>query len=177
MRTFAQTVLTHGLLITGLLAVSCTKEVAPVNDNESYDKATYLLRITPGYGSGVKNGTKEIYGQKIRSTWDEDLGIVWLGTDEVNLPIATITLEVGENHPTADPPHADAHNITISTSDVRFGTAEELNAKLFVADYAMILFPKRGAEHFTGLIQGLTMREVTTGEEVQVAFEFVTVSE
>lgn len=164
-------------LIMGLLLVSCEKEVAPINDNESYDKSSYTLKIFGAGGAGVTDDHKLIHGKTIESTWDDELGLVWLGTDRDSVPIATITFEVGEFHEYSEYDYVDAHKIHISTTDVRVGTSEQLNAKLYTAEEGEILFFKRGGNYVTGLLRVHNMSEINTGQLVFVTCDFVVVSD
>jgi len=164
-------------LVAGMLIVSCEKEVAPINDNESYDKSSYTLKIYGAGGAGVTGDHKLIHGKTIESTWDDELGLVWLGTDRDSVPIATITFEIGEFHVYSEGDYADAHKIHISTTDVRVGTSEQLNAKLYTAEEGDILLFKRGGNYVKGVLSVPYMSEINTGQLVNAVCEFVVVAD
>lgn len=164
------------IFFVGSLTTFCTTEVAPVNDNESYDKASYTLEITPGDGAGVSDGTKLVYGKTIECTWDDEIGIVWLGTDRDSVPIATITFKVGAvTKKSPDYDYVDAIGLAISTTDRRTGTSEQLNAKTYRADEALIIDLKRGGNYVTGTILAKLV-EINTSEKANAKCRFVAVS-
>jgi hypothetical protein len=92
-----------GILLLNLLTFeSCEKkDIKPSSDAGKYnfDKPVYALYIKNGTLSGsdsldASNADKTILGNTIEANWDEELGLIWLGTDSELEPIATITMEI-----------------------------------------------------------------------------------
>lgn len=68
----------------------------------------------------------------VDTNWDDDLGIIYLGSDDIAEPIGTVTLLIGPiSSGTNGGRTATITDATVSTSRVRVGTGEELDAKLW----------------------------------------------
>ena len=101
-----------------LVLISCSE----LTDGDRRDKASYLITIT-----GSEGGPHILVGENIDSNWDRDNGIIYLGTDDNNEPIGTITLIIG----TITGGEANVIDAIVSKTDVRVGTGAELNGRTF----------------------------------------------
>jgi len=71
-------------------------------------------------------------GIDVDASWDNDLQAVYLGTDDTFEPLGTLRMDVEFN------PAGALHFINeavLSTTDVRVGTAAELNARLYTLKF------------------------------------------
>lgn len=125
------------LLVLALGSCSKDQEPAPVPSSsgppppefEYYTESGYLLDLFTIAGEGE---AKTLIGEHdIDGNWIQELGLIYLGADDVHEPLGTLTL-------TIDTPEVGKHgyqarilSATLSTTDVRVGTAAELNARLY----------------------------------------------
>ena len=141
-----------------LFTQSCEKE----GDNkDTIDKASYSLTIESASGDTV-----QLIGTKIDSNWDSDLGIIWLGTDEENLPTGTLTIFI--NNINQDKT-ASAVDITLSTTNQLVGTSENLIAKLYHTGIGELKDVVVGANFISASLEEVSMQESNTGEQVKVS--------
>jgi len=101
-----------------LVMISCNE----LNNGDRRDKASYMITIT-----GSKDGPHILVGEDINSNWDQDNGIIYLGTDASNEPLGTITLRIGA----ITGGEAPILHAVVSKTDVRVGTGAELNGRTF----------------------------------------------
>lgn len=159
------------LMLCVVAAVSgCRKKVISTNSNVSPTKPYYQLFITGADGVGSSDSLKTITGDRIQATWDDELGTIWLGTDQINLPVATITMEVVEVDSDKE---GLADNIYISTTDARTGTAADLNAKLYYASSADLWDVEVGGYFIIGKIKSAKFTEVSTNQKVLISLNFI----
>ena len=107
-------------LSVGLSA--CVKdEPVAVEDPDPPTFSFYHLKIA---------GDRELLldGVDVDASWDSDAQAVYLGTDDTFEPLGTLTMDL-EFNPSG--PHHWVREATLSTTDVRVGTAAELNARLY----------------------------------------------
>lgn len=109
------------VLILILFLLSCEK-----TDPDSGNRLTrgeYIITIT---------GTTEtvLVGNDVTTNWDEESGLIYLGTDDNLEPIGTLTMNIllpsSSNNPIR------IVSAIQSKTDVRVGTAAELNARNYV---------------------------------------------
>ncbi|MBE0653379.1 MAG: hypothetical protein IH594_06250 [Bacteroidales bacterium] len=149
---------------------SCRKQDIDPDSDLSADKPFYKLYIIGAGGAGSENNTKTIIGENIQATWDDDLGLIWLGTDSKNLPVATITMQITQLFGDGE---GIAENIYISTTDVLIGTSEELNAKLYFAGLEDIENVEVGTNFIKGELKNVAFQEVNTLEKVRINCQFI----
>jgi hypothetical protein len=107
------------LLIAALLVmISCNK----IDNGDRRDKASYMITIT-----GSEGGPHVLVGEEVDSNWDQDIGVIYLGTDANNEPLGTVTLTIG-NITAGEAPIISA---IVSKTDVRVGTGDEINGRTF----------------------------------------------
>lgn len=169
-----------GILLLNLLTFeSCEKkEIKSSSDAGKYnfDKPVYVLHIKNGTLSGsdsldASNADKTIIGNTIEANWDEELGLIWLGTDSELDPIATITMEIkGYNDVTN---YSTATEVYISTTDKRVGTSSELNPKLYYAAFCDVYRAVVGGNFFKGEIINHEFTELNSNEKVTISCYFV----
>jgi hypothetical protein len=128
------------LLFATLLNISCVKERIKPDNSDTKDKAEYDLIVMGG------DGSKPLLGENIDSNWDPSLGIVWLGTDENNLPTGTLTIIIDTVVTTSGLSQAIITSAALSTSDKLVGTGPEINAKTYLSLSKDELL-EGGAEH------------------------------
>jgi hypothetical protein len=111
-----------GLFVFAILfIVSCIDESIKPDNNETKDKAEYKLYIAG----------KELIGDGVDSSWDPSLGIIWLGTDENNLPTGTLTILIDTIITVNGIKQAFIASATLSTVDALVGTAQQINGKTY----------------------------------------------
>jgi hypothetical protein len=173
-----------------LFTVSCSKDsvVDEPDNNDIKDKAEYHLEI----------GDKVLVGKNIDSNWDSELGIVWLGTDENELPTGTLTVTIdtivtsssGRNQ-------AWVSSATLSHVDKLVGTSSEINAKTYFSlekdaimkligtPYLILYGVEIGANYISGSITykdisdeyGWPLKETTTGTVAELKGTFTAIVE
>lgn len=170
-----------------LFATACSDDPVP-DDLEikgKKDKAVYELFVAG----------KELIGDGVNSNWDPSLGIVWLGTDEKNLPTGTLTILIDSIAEDAENGTiAYINSATLSTVDQLVGTGAEINGKLYhtldgdellgLTDLRFLWFDnvEIGENYIEGRIGiydefgdiagGWPMREATTGELIMLIGSF-----
>jgi hypothetical protein len=108
-----------------LFIVSCNDESINIkpDNNETKDKAEYELDIV--------GKEKPLIGDGVDSNWDPSLGMIWLGTDENNLPTGTLTIFIDTIITFSGEKQAWISSAILSTVDALTGTAEEINGKTY----------------------------------------------
>lgn len=167
-----------------LFIVSCNDESINLkpDNNETKDKAEYELVIV--------GKEKPLIGDGVDSNWDPSLGIVWLGTDENNLPTGTLTIFIDTIITFSGIREAWISSATLSTVDALTGTAEEINGKTYILMEGVgesgIQFLDSvvvGANYISGEIgrddqglqRGWLMKETTTDEIIQLFGTFTAI--
>lgn len=175
-----------GLFVFAILfIVSCIDESIKPDNNEAKDKAEYELVIITNVGK-----EKPLIGDSVDSNWDPSLGIVWLGTDENNLPTGTLTIFIDTIITFSGIREAWISSANLSTSDTLTGTAEEINGKFYILMEGVgesgIQFLDSvvvGANYISGKIgrddqgiqKGWLMKETTTDEIIQLFGTFTAI--
>lgn len=179
-----------GLFVFAILfIVSCIDESIKPDNSETKDKAEYELVIV--------GKEKPLIGDSVDSNWDPSLGIVWLGTDENNLPTGTLTIFIDTIITFSGEKQAWISSAILSTVDALTGTGEEINGKTYslltkaemleMGAESGIQFLDSvvvGANYISGEIgrddQGLPtgwfMKETTTDEIIQLFGTFTAIS-
>jgi hypothetical protein len=107
-----------------LLLISCEESEVPNQIDESRDKPSYDFKIT-----GSEGGPHRIVGNNLESSeWKKDKGYIFLSTDLFKEPIGTLTFYIGD---ITEEGRASIFDATVSKTDVREGTLEQLNARTF----------------------------------------------
>lgn len=167
-----------------LFIVSCNDESINLkpDNNETKDKAEYELVIV--------GKEKPLIGDSVDSNWDPSLGIVWLGTDENNLPTGTLTIFIDTIITFSGIREAWISSANLSTVDTLTGTAEEINGKFYILMEGVgesgIQFLDSvvvGANYISGKIgrddqgiqKGWLMKETTTDEIIQLFGTFTAI--
>jgi hypothetical protein len=116
------------LILISVLSSSCFK----TNDTPGNNKngiGEYVLNIEVISGSG---SSKTLVGEKVDTNYDPNLKTIYLGTDDDNEPLGTLTLEIDSPFTASDGnQYANVSSATLSTTDKREGTGGELNARLY----------------------------------------------
>jgi len=113
--------------ISIILLISCgTDNIDPVN--KTVTKGEYVIEIV----NRTTGDTTTLVGTDVDTNWDPDRGLIWLGTDDKldGKPIGTVTAFVSVDYSNQNK-SVEVHDFSISKTDVRKGTADELNARLF----------------------------------------------
>lgn len=115
------------LIASALLCLGCGgDEVEPTSDRV-VTQGEYTLLMD---GEGVVAGGLVFQGALgVDTEWDRGQGLVYLGTDDNNEPICTLTMYVSEGAPG----RYFATSAVFSKSDVRVGTADVINARTYRA--------------------------------------------
>ena len=118
------------ILFLGFTFLSCSSGDDDIGNqletDRIEDKAEYDIHIG-GDGSAIRT----LIGENLDGArWDPDIGYVWLSTDLNNEPIGTLTLTIVRDKDKGDG-YANVTGAILSTSDVREGTAIEINGKLY----------------------------------------------
>ncbi len=145
--------------------MSCGKEDPSAND--SVDKAEYELTITMGKDS------LKLIGKNIDSNWASDERVIWLGTDEKNEPLGTLNIVYNQ---VSQDNIATIKSISLSKTDVKVGTSEELNSKLYHSNEGEIKIIKTASNYIHGKLEEFPMVEATSGDSVTVSGWFIAVS-
>ena len=97
-------------------------------------------KLNPDSGNRISNGSYEItisgdkviklIGKDVDTRWDEEDEWVYLGTDDHLEPIGTLTMQLSVPASSADP--IIITDAIQSKTDVRVGTAAELNGRNYV---------------------------------------------
>lgn len=148
----------------------CKEKDIPVTTAKSVDKPEYIIELHGAGGVGSVAGTKLVKGETIESSWDDDLGLVWLGTDKNNLPIGTITMEVDSI--SVSERTAIAKEIYISTTDARSGTSDVLNAKLYYRSSMRLGNVEIGGNYIKAVFGVVDMVEVGTSNVISANGSF-----
>ncbi|MDH3207556.1 MAG: hypothetical protein OEO79_13225 [Gemmatimonadota bacterium] len=112
-------------LLLGAALSACDGEdplLADITRNEIPDVSAYNLFV-----EGADTDT--LIGIDVDASWDYDAGTLWLGTDDLAEPLGTLTLTISEH--VADGLAVGIENATLSMTDVRVGTALEINGRLY----------------------------------------------
>lgn len=187
------------LLFVMVFNLSCLNEdgepTAEPTNNETKDIAEYNLNV-----SGESSG-KSLIGYNVSSNWDSNEGIIWLGTDENNLPTGTLTIIIDSvfQHNELGT-LAIISSATLSTTDKLVGTSAELNPKLYllhnwsedivesIGPHIFLYNVEIGANYITAtmgyeyepgdtaIVSRLPMREATTDEFVVLSGTFTALS-
>lgn len=100
-------------------------------------KSSYTININGNVISSNDTINKTLKGEHVDAKWGREFGIAWLGTDEVHEPIGTLTLNLV---PETNSQAYWFSSATLSTTDVKVGTAAELNARLYKLKEGSISF-------------------------------------
>ena len=151
-------------MIMSVMFISCQKD-KPVKD--TVQKDGYDLKIT-----GEDDYKLELIGENIDLRWDPNVHTIYLGTDENNEPLGTLTMIVESN--------LEANKFCILTSaslsktDVRVGTAGEFNAKLYKTESEQVFYViELNQDLIHGELDDVLMKDVKTGELVIVNGWFI----
>lgn len=165
-------------LLALLFTVACDEDpvVDEPDNNDTKDKAEYDLGIFSSITalSESSHPDKSLIGDNVSSSWDSELGIIWLGTDEKYLPTGTLTIFID-----SIVEQRASYSAILSTTDQLVGTSQELNAKLFntVPNEELILEDLEiGANYVSGSIPAALLEEATTGELVWLTGSFTALS-
>lgn len=108
----------------------------PGCNNDNSQTPTVNGEITEGrYSLTLSSehfGSTPLDGDSVSTSWAADTGAIFLGADENNQPLGTLTMTVGPvyTHPNGLRT-VNVLSAVLSKSDVRVGTAEELNAMTY----------------------------------------------
>ncbi len=106
--------------------MSCEDDPPEPDNSNSIDKGVYLITID-NITTGVKTS---LIGEFVDTSWDPATGFIFLNTDDsTSGPIGTITMSV--DIPNTRFNSETISSILVSKSDIRKGTAAQLNAQLF----------------------------------------------
>jgi hypothetical protein len=170
-----------------LLIVSCIKESIKPDNDETKNKAEYKLFIS--------DKEDDLIGDGVDSSWDPSLGMIWLGTDQNNLPTGTLTIIIDSIVDNI----AVISSATLSTVDALVGTAVEINGKTYslvgkdelqeefnfdvgiqILDSVVVganyISGRIGLRDETGLYAGWLMKETSTGENHMLTGTFTAIS-
>lgn len=118
------------LCVTAAWAMSCNSgDDLPQGTNPPEEEPTESSYEINVYGE-TDNGEEfrfTLKGDSFDANWSHDQLTVWLGTDEVNQPLGTFTAVI---QPLENIPYA-VKTATLSKTDVKVGTADQLNARLY----------------------------------------------
>ncbi len=116
--------LLYSLLPALLLLNTCGSDDHKATPDKSVTHGSYDFEI-----SGTAGGPYEIKSDNAKTNWDADAGYIFCNTDDKNEPLGTLTLTISSVNPDGNAIILDA---IVSKTDVRVGTAEELNARTFL---------------------------------------------
>ncbi|MCA9520392.1 MAG: hypothetical protein KC609_05450 [Myxococcales bacterium] len=124
-----QLALVAALSIT-LIGQACGGKVIKSLDGECPTSGSvYTVQFKDVTGGGTLATSKGLLADDFTGAWSQETGILYLGTDEVVEPLGTLTITLS-GHP-AGPGSATVESAIVSTTDVRVGTSDELNARLY----------------------------------------------
>jgi hypothetical protein len=116
------------ILFITIFTYSCTKTNFDTKGG-NVDKTEYELHISASTG----NSAGKFYnGNNVSSySWDIDAGAIFMGTDDYEEPLGTLTLKIDSPVKTDTGTIAYIFEALFSTSDKRVGTADEINGRLY----------------------------------------------
>jgi hypothetical protein len=126
-------------VISLLSTLSCSGVTTPEGDgsdelyvDETRTAGSYLLGINDiAAGSLGTEYSRTLIGETVDTNWSESIGTIYLGTDENNEPVGTLTLSIGSILECSDSYRAPVDQAFLSITDVREGTPAELNGHTF----------------------------------------------
>ena len=159
-------------LLAVLATAACTVSSTPTDPTRvPPESGTYNVRV--GGVDAVAGAATSYVGRQVSTNWDKDISWIYLGPDETNEPLLSLTMRLGNPTGTANISHVATAYLT--TSKVRVGTGEELDGRSYTLTGGIIQFTV-GANFIEGEIE-LTMERVLfhpedTPETVQVLGTF-----
>jgi len=125
-----------GISLIGFLVLLSCEKMDPGADNKSA-KSGYEITLS---------GTNDIVlvGKNVNTNWDEEDSWLYLGADENLEPLGTLTMQLAVPSYSNDP--IQVISAIQSKTDVRVGTAMELNARNYVIREPSEDFPVVRAE-------------------------------
>jgi hypothetical protein len=116
------------LILISLISSSCFK-TNTTPGNKTNNIGEYVLNIEVVSGSG---SSKTLIGKKVDTNYDPNLETIYLGTDDNNEPLGTLTLEIDSPFTASNgKQYANVASATLSTTDKREGSGGDLNARLY----------------------------------------------
>lgn len=116
----------HTLIFCLFILFSCVSDIGE-NSNETVDKGKYDLTIN----NTTTGETTHLIANTVDTNWDENASFIFLSTDDLleTAPIGTVTISI-----VADLERDTALIVPgglVSKTDMRIGTADQLNARTF----------------------------------------------
>lgn len=122
---------------------SCGTE-NPEKSGETVSKSEYQIVITGDH-------ERVLVGDNVESSqWIPEDGWVYLSADEFNEPLGTLTMSIGWKTEEEAYPEYYVASALLSKSDLKVGTAEELNARLYEMTEGTITYAEFGANFIRG---------------------------
>lgn len=128
-------------MAVALFLLSCQKDDAGLK----FNNGEYVITITGPY-------ELKLVGKNVTTSWSENDGWIYLGADENNEPLGTLTMEISIPSSKSEP--IKVVSAIQSKTDVRVGTADVLNARSY-----KIMDP---TEDFPNVVAEITDWEIGT---------------